>query len=284
MSGLDLLAVLLRAASFVLMLQAAGAALLAAWQREALGSSLAPVVRLSALSARLGAVVVLAEGLLMPARLSGELAGVLDPELLRIALMSASGAAWVLRLAGLALLAAGAARAAGAGALLVLASFTVAGHTSAHHGITEPLRWLLAALLAVHVAGVTFWLGCLEPLIQVSKDQTAARAGELIGRFSRLAGWVVAALFLAALGMAAALLSSPAALLTPYGALLLTKLAGFTGLLGLASLNRWRLAPGITCGDPRAAVAFMRVVRLEQLLIVGVLLATAVMTSWFSPS
>jgi len=279
MSWLDLLSVLLRASSFVLMFQAAGAAFFAAWQGGMLGASLTPIARLSATSAWSAMAVVLADGLLAPARMAGELAGVLDPSLLKLAFLSGDGAAWVLRLAGLALMVPGRARLALAGALLVLASFVLTGHT-----VTHELRWLLAALLAVHVAAVMFWLGSLEPLIQVLKMETAARAHDVIGRFSHWAGWVVAALFLAALGMAAALLPGPAALLTPYGALLLTKLAGFTSLLVLASLNRWRLAPAIGKSSPQAARAFIRVVRLEQLLIVGVLLATAVMTSLFSPS
>lgn len=279
MSWLDLLSVLLRASSFVLMFQAAGSAFFAACQGGRLGASLTPIARLSGVSAQLAIAMVLGEALLSPARMAGELAGVLDPDLLKAAFLSAGGAAWLLRLAGLALMVPGRPRLAVAGAVPALASFVLIGHTATHE-----LRWLLAPLLAVHVAAVTFWFGSLEPLIQVLKKETAARAGEVIERFSHWAGWVVAALFLAALGMAAALLPGPAALLTPYGALLLTKLAGFLSLLALASLNRWRLAPAIGKSSPQAPAAFMRVVRLEQLLIVGVVLATTVMTSWFSPS
>jgi putative copper resistance protein D len=280
MTALDVLAVLLRAGGFILLFQAAGAAFFIAWQANALGASLTPIARLSRRSALLGMAAVLADGLLAPARMAGELAGVMDPALQHLAWLSAGGAAVGLRLVGLALLSFANRRIlAGAGALLALASFPLTGHTT-----TGEPRWLLAALLAVHVAGVTFWLGSLEPLVQVVKRETAARAGEVIGGFSKLAGWVVAALFIAALGMAVALLAGPAALLTPYGALLLTKLAGFTALLALASVNRWHLAPGIGRCAPRAAAAFTQVVRLEQLLIVGVVLATSVMTSWFSPS
>lgn len=276
---LDLWAVLLRTGSLLVLFQAAGAAVFAAWQGAALSASAASIGALPARSARLAMALVLAEGILMPARMAGELAGLFDPALLRLTLLSAGGAAWLLRLAGLALMAAGRSRLTLAGALLALTSFTLAGHTSTH-----PWRWLLAALLVMHVTAVSFWLGSLQPLILVLKKETAVRAGEVICRFSRCAGWVVAALFLAALGMAAALLSGPAALLTPYGALLLTKLAGFIGLLGLASLNRWHLAPAIAGGERRAAAAFMRVVRLEQLLIALVLLVTALMTTGFSPS
>jgi putative copper resistance protein D len=280
MTVLDVLSVLLRAGGFILLFQASGAACFTSLQAGALGASLTPIVRLSRRSALLGMVVVLAEGLLAPARMAGELAGLMDPALQQLAWLSAGGAALGLRLAGLALLSfASRGILTGAGALLALASFPLTGHTA-----TGEPRWLLAALLAVHVAGVTFWLGSLEPLIQVVKREAAAQAGEVIERFSKLAGWVVAALFIAALGMAVALLPGPAALLTPYGALLLTKLAGFTALLALASLNRWALAPGIGRCSPRAAAAFTRVVRLEQLLIAGVVLATSVMTSWFSPS
>jgi putative copper export protein len=281
---LDLLSVLLRAASFVLLLQAAGATLFACWQAVALKTSLACVgaqVRTQALA---GIVVVLLQGLLEPARMAGELAGIRDPDLLRLAFLSAGGAACLLRVAGLGLIHVGMARVrparlpALAGVLLALASFLLVGHTTTH-----PHRWLLASLLLVHLAAISFWLGALGPLRQVLRDETPAAAGRIVDAFSRLAIWAVPALLAAALGMAAGLLPGPAALAQPYGELLLTKLLLFACLLGLAALNKYRLAPRLARAEPGAAAGLARVIRVEQLLIGVVLVVTSVMTSVFSP-
>jgi putative copper resistance protein D len=227
-----------------------------------------------------GIGVVLADAVLVPARMAGELSGALDPDLLRLAFLSAGGAACLLRVGGLALIAARpGGRASLAGGLLTLVSFLLVGHTTTH----EP-RWLLCALLALHLAGVMFWVGSLEPLIHVLKDETAVRAGVVLELFSKVAGWVVTGLFAAAVGLATALLPGVAGLARPYGALLLTKLAGFACLLLLASLNRWRLAPAVAQGVPGATAVLARVIRVEQVLIAVVLVATSVMTTWFSPA
>jgi copper resistance protein D len=65
--------------------------------------------------------------------------------------------------------------------------------------------------------------------------------------------------------------------------LLLVKIGGFALLMGLASLNKWRLGPAIARGELPALTAFRRSVATEYTLIAGVLTATTVMTTFFSP-
>jgi putative copper export protein len=83
--------------------------------------------------------------------------------------------------------------------------------------------------------------------------------------------------------MAALLLPDVAALLQPYGELLIAKVVLFAVLLGLAALNKWRFGPAIERGDTQAARGFRRCVVSEYVLIVAVLSVTAVMTTFFSP-
>jgi putative copper export protein len=165
-----------------------------------------------------------------------------------------------------------------AAVVVVLAGFTLMGHTATH----SP-RWLLAPLLLAHLVIVAFWFGALVPLRLASSHESAAVAGATISAFSTAAAWIVPGLFIAGLALAVELLGSFTALRTPYGQLLIAKVLGFALLLGLASLNKWRLGPGVAAGDARRILAFRRSLQIEYVLIAAVLTVTAVMTTFFSP-
>lgn len=79
------------------------------------------------------------------------------------------------------------------------------------------------------------------------------------------------------------ILKTPAALLTVYGQLLIAKLVGFAFLMGLATLNKWRLGPRLAGGDVGIGISFRRSLATEYLLIAAVLTLTAVLTSFYSP-
>jgi copper transport protein len=134
------------------------------------------------------------------------------------------------------------ARAASAVALIGAgAALAASGHAST----AEP-RWLATALVALHGAGVSFWIGALAPLgssLRTGGEEAAAA----LRRFSAAAPYALAALALAGLALAAVQLRSPAALFdSAYGRVLLAKAALLTALFGVAALNRWRLtAPAV---------------------------------------
>jgi putative copper export protein len=69
----------------------------------------------------------------------------------------------------------------------------------------------------------------------------------------------------------------------PYGQLLLTKVALFAVLMGLAALNKWVFGAAIGAGDARVGRAFRRTVVCEYILICAVLAVTATMTTFYSP-
>jgi copper resistance protein D len=302
----DIVSVVVRALSFIALFQAAGMAMFIAFSSQELTVSSTSLRRIGTASALIAAVLVAAHYALEAARMSGDLTGILDPSLQSLVLHSAASVALSLRLAGLLLLATGfrfvwLSRGVGierssaaaaerhssvqagtlvplAGAVLVLLSFTAVGHTAAH-----PLRELAAALLFVHVAVVAFWFGALVPLHVVSLRESPATAAHIVARFSSLAVWLVPGLFLAGLLLTTLLLPDIAALNTPYGRLLIAKVAGFAVLMALASLNKWRLGPALARNDSRVARTFRRSLAAELALIVAVLSLTAVLTTFYSP-
>ncbi len=86
---------------------------------------------------------------------------------------------------------------------VVLLGFTLMGHTVSH----SP-RWLLMTLLLAHLLVVAFWFGALVPLRLAASYETPRTAGAAIEAFSTAATWIVPALFVAGLALAAVLLGS----------------------------------------------------------------------------
>lgn len=199
-----------------------------------------------------------------------------------ILLQTSFGPPWIARLViafatiGAALSRRGALVALASGGLLICEGFD--GHAAAHG--------LLGAFVqALHILCAGFWIGALFALLclfiksaalgdAVSSDH-ARRLRETVRRFSDAA--LAAVSLLAATGATNLLLIAPqTAQLGPYLRLLLTKLALFLVMVGLACLNRWRFMPCLVRGDERAAQRAMFVATLmEQALGVCILLVVA---------
>ena len=311
MDGPDALSVALRAVSFALLLNAAGIPIFIAVFGPFVPNSLSDVRKLG-WRLTIGALVfVTAHQTLEAARMAGEMGGIVDPGMQKMALLSPAGAAFAVRVLGLGLIAIGlrlavnrqsdgAAQQAGMpvglqravtageaprlqpnsvlpllGTLLTVTSFTLIGHTT-----TTPHRPAAAVLVTLHLLVVAFWLGSLWPLyIAATKEQPPVIAG-VIDEFSRVAAWVVPLILLAGVGLTAVLLPGMAAFRQPYGQLLLAKVAGFAVLMVMASLNKWHFGPACAAGN---TAAFKRTVVVEYALICAVLAATAVMTTFYSP-
>ncbi len=281
----DVVSVILRALSFVLLFQAAGAAIFAALFGRRLGVSLVSVRRLGQAAAIAAIVSVAAHYALEAARMAGEMSGMWDPTLQGLAWNSPARGALICRLLGLLLIAVGLREPrvgwtifAVGGAVLATGAFTLTGHTS-----VNVHRAALAALLMLHLLVVAFWFGALWPLYAVSLQETPARASDIVERFTAVATWLVPVILLAGIVMAVLLLPNLSALTQPYGELLIAKVAGFALLIGLAAANKWRLGPTLVHGAAQSARWFRRSVAAEYALIAAVLTITAVMTSFFSP-
>ena len=283
--AIDILSVSLRALAFVALLQAGGIVLVYALGQPELPATEPALRRIGIFSALLAVIVLVAQYALEAARMSGELGGALDPALQGVVLRSAGSVTLSWRVLGLSLIVAalrhrGAERSlAGAiGVVILLASFTLVGHTA-----NSALRWLLSPVLLAHLCAVAFWFGALVPLYLVSAHEPAETGARVVAQFSARALWLVAALFAAGVVLAAGLLPDLAALRRPYGLLLLAKVTGFCALMLLAALNRWRFGPALRSGEAAAGRRFRSVVAAEYALMVTVLCVTAVMTTFFSP-
>jgi putative copper resistance protein D len=281
----DVLSVILRALSFVLLFQAAGVAIFVAIFRRRLASSQVSIRRLGRAAAIAGVVLVGAHHALEAARMAGDMSGMLDPALQGLAWNSRARAALICRLAGLLLIAVGlqgssvrSTIVAVGGAVLAMGAFTLTGHTS-----VNVHRGALAGLLMLHLLIVAFWFGALWPLYVASLRETPARAADLIDRFTALATWLVPVILVAGTAMAVLLLPNLSALREPYGELLIAKAVGFALLMGLAAANKWRLGPALGSGIVGSGQWFRRSVATEYVLIAAVLTITAIMTSFFSP-
>ena len=278
----DTLSVLLRALSFVALLQAAGIAVFVAAFSRHLVRAGDEVRHFGVWSAAAALPLLSAQFVLEAARMAGEFAGVFDVSLERMAFASGVGAAFAARVVALALILVGLARSGRvaqltgcAGSALVATSFALTGHTAVH-----PDRWLLAPALISHVFIVGFWFGGIPALYLVTLREAPHLAARIVEAFSRVAIWVVPSLAIAGALIALLLVRHLTVLGQPYGWLLLTTMTAFALLVGLGAANRLRLGPAVALGATRW---FKRSLVAEYLLMLGVLGATATMTSLYSP-
>ena len=226
-------------------------------------------------------------GLQIPAaagNMAGDLVGMADPLLVGLVLETPGGSASLMAAAGflLILLAelavkdpAHPIRITGPG--LAVLSLLLAGHVT-----TRGMQ--AGILLVVHIAGLGFWLGALLPLRAMCSDPDRfggqMALAELADLFGRRAIWIVPALLLAGTLYAVMLVGSVAALVaTTYGQVLMVKVGLVSGLLCLAALNKFRLAPALRGGEVAAALRLRRSIDWELAGVAVVLLATSLMTT-----
>ena len=281
----DGLSAALRALSFIALFQATGAAMFLACFGGLLLTTRRAIQRLAVVWALIAIALLVIQYLLEAARMGGDLASVMDRDLQALVFHSSAALALALRVAGLAVLAIALRMKSKpsialvvTASMVVLLGFTLIGHTTSH----SP-RWLLVPLLLAHLLVVAFWFGALVPLRLAARYENPRTAGAAVDAFSTAATWIVPALFIAGVALATILLGSFAGLRTPYGQSLILKIAGFALLMGLASLNKWRLGPAVASGDVRLTRRFRRSLQIEYVIIAAVLTITAVMTTFFSP-
>ena len=164
-----------------------------------------------------------------------------------------------------------------------LAGLAWVGHVASSE---EPLRALRLAGDILHLLAAGAWLGALAPLVYLlglSSPGQDGIAGEIVRRFGMLGLASVSLLVLTGIGNAWSLVGSIQALLkSPYGNLLLAKIALFVIMLLLAAYNRWRLTPALRSDhSPDMAAAPARALRrnaiAEAALGTGVLLIVGIL-------
>ena len=211
--------------------------------------------------------------------LMGEWSAIQDPMMLQFAWESPLGDSLLLRGFGLLLILAAirpeklSLGISTLGCGLVALSFAFQGHT-----LSEP-RWLLVALITVHLLGLIFWIGGFTPLAWLAKRQDNS-TGLAARQFGKISIWNVP--LLAIVGVFLLLLLSGGdweIIWTAYGQLFALKFLAFMGLLGLAAMNKLFLTPALLQSEERAFVLFRLSLLLEMTVVAVILLLTASFTT-----
>jgi putative copper resistance protein D len=237
------------------------------------------VLSLSALSLCGGG----AQLLISAGYMSGAASGMLDGSLLHMAWQAGAGRDNSIRALGLLLAAAGAwsgrpAWPASFGAAMAATSFAWTGHARLLAPAAAPF------ILGVHLMGAAFWLGALMCLRVVARDGDIARLAHVTARFGVSAFYVVALMMAAALYLLSMMLGGVTQLWSSgYGRIAMLKAGLVAVLLCLAAFNKWRLTPRLLAGDAWAARSLNVSVRVELLLGVLILAATAALTTIAGP-
>lgn len=240
--------------------------------------------RFSLTLASLALMATILSLLLRGAALTGDLAGMVDREMLGLLWTTSVGKAFTYRLAGVILIIVGlylpiiGTWLSLSGGVIALWSFTQIGH------IPDLDQTGIRMLLLLHLLGVSFWVGILAPLHWLARDpeylEIAANLGD---HFGVMASGIVAVLVLAGGFMAWLLLGSFSLVFTSaYGLALVGKVTLVAFLLVLAAANKLRFIPGMKAGKEQAANHLVRSIELEIIVITSVLIATATLTSVLS--
>jgi copper transport protein len=165
------------------------------------------------------------------------------------------------------------------GTAAVTMSYLFDGHT-----VTASPGFIVKMFDLVHVAGAGVWLGGVLMLSWVLTGRhrrgVALQAGELAVRFSRVAGAALGAVGLAGLILTWAILDTPSELFsTPWGRLLILKVAAVAVAASIGAYNHRYVVPRLELdvGDTTAGDELRRTVRIEGVVLIGVVAMTAIL-------
>jgi len=290
---------IVRTGAFIGTLLATGVAFFLAfvWRRPARGGAAvtdgSPTVdrrlRLMAAWAALGAALatVALVGLQSGSLADRGLTGMVDRQVLSEIVTSPFGLGMGLRTVALlalgVLLATSADRvvqAAGAGGVAV-ASFVLVGHSA----VTTP-RWFAWLADVVHVGAAAVWFGGLVALGATlwwqRHEEDAGTSVSAVSRYSQAAAGALAGVAATGLGLAwLEVRALRAVFTTPYGQVLVAKLALVALILGVAAYNRYRLVPAVRDVERRSAGRRLlrRTVTVEAGVMSAVIALTAVLVA-----
>jgi putative copper resistance protein D len=173
-------------------------------------------------------------------------------------------------------------------ALLTLVGLAWIGHAAMDTGETGLAHKINQM---VHLAAAGLWLGGLAPLAMLLRRALTARGAPFVPlvrlalpHFSQMGYAAVALVALTGTVNSVLLVGSFEALLgTPYGRLLLVKIALFAAMVALALGNRFRLLPRLGDASANSAStlrALLRSVAIEQMLGLAILAVVAVLGTW----
>ena len=279
-SAWDAASVLVRAANYAASLVAGGAALFHAGFSAQMRQADSASVRRLAAGASAAAIALSVAALIVRAGVLSGGGGILEARVWEAMMTSRIGDAFWIRLAGLLAIAALATRItvaphlAVAGALAVAASYAAMGHSMLYRP-----RQGIAALVVVHLACVSFWVGSLLPLARLARGRDGETVA-ILADWSRIARPVVAVLIASGLALAALMVRRFDLLYaTAYGSGLSVKLLLVAVMLALAARHAFVLSPAAARLEPGAGNRLARSIRLEAAVSLLVFWAAAEMVS-----
>jgi putative copper resistance protein D len=217
------------------------------------------------------------------ASMSGDAAGALDGDLLKMVWQGGEGRAAGIRAAGL-LFSTPALSSHGRPGILALAgaaaaatSFAWVGHT---HTAPSPAA---SILVGAHLLAAAFWLGALAPLWVYARGHEPRRVAAVATRFSRAALVLVSVLVAAGIIVLAMLLGHLSALGSSYGRTACIKLALVAAVLACAAYNKQSLTPRLLGGEHEALHPLRISIAIEMLLAALILIVTAALTTLVGP-
>jgi putative copper resistance protein D len=146
-------------------------------------------------------------------------------------------------------------------ALFALLPLALSGHAS---GSIEHANAVNS--LGIHLVGATVWMGGLAGVILL-RGHLKKTFGTVVGRYSTLALWAFGAVAFSGTVNAALRLGSFAALLTPYGLLVVAKITILVILGVFGAAQRRRIIPTLKA-DPMNRGAFVRFASVEVVFMV----------------
>lgn len=149
---------------------------------------------------------------------------------------------------------------AAAMSILALLPLSLSGHAA---GSDEHANAVNS--LAIHLVGVTVWVGGLVALILLRR-RVGSALPTVVGRYSALAAWAFVAVALSGTINASLRLSSPADLLGGYGLLVLVKIVILVALGVAGALHRRRMIPTLVRNPDRSG-PFVRLAVVEVVLM-----------------
>ncbi len=270
--------VLLRALVYAGAIATAGAVLFRASFPQA-SDAIAPVLRQQILVGFLLLLIIepLRYGAFQLAIADGDPSLAFGPDLRWMGFETPIGQAAIVRLAAASVILFAGLRAPSIGfiaALVLIGSFLLEGHTAASEA-----RLLVAPLLFLHVAAVSWWLGALIPLLAVTRCAEPAAAVATVESFGNRAVLVVGALLTAGALLVLLLTGGVLRLDGAYQQRLLIKLVLVALLLVLAAFNKLRLTPLLQQDYALGAARLRMSIRVEIGVAALILCASAWLVS-----
>ncbi|MBN9554456.1 MAG: copper homeostasis membrane protein CopD [Alphaproteobacteria bacterium] len=171
------------------------------------------------------------------------------------------------------------------GAGVALGTLAWTGHAAVTEGAAGTIHRLADGL---HLLAAGAWLGALAVLVtllfaRIEDDRSAASARSALAGFAVAGSIIVAVIVATGLINVWMIVGVEGALRLPttlYGQLLIAKLLLFAAMLGLATVNRWRLTPRLALRDAGSASGGVRALRVSIALETSAAVLILALVAW----